>query len=103
MRLIDADKPRKALLQVITDEKRKGHATEDLEQVVYFWDACPTVDAVPVVRCKDCKSAYINSFSAASGVAVCRRWSNAEKTIVVQHDDFCSYGERKNNGICKED
>ena len=50
MSLIDADKPRKALLQVITDEKRKGHATEDLEQVVYFLDACPTVDAVPVVH-----------------------------------------------------
>ena len=55
----------------------------------------PTVDAVEVVRCKDCKCAYINSFSAASGVAVCKKWSNEAKTVIVQHDDFCSYGERR--------
>ena len=50
-----------------------------------------------VVRCKDCKCAYINSFSAASGVAVCKHWSNEAKTVIVQQDDFCSYGERKDN------
>lgn len=49
--------------------------------------------SVPVVRCKDCKYAYINSFSAASGVALCS--SNAK---VMQQDDFCSYGERKDGG-----
>lgn len=53
----------------------------------------PAADVVPVVRCKDCKYAYINSFSATSGVALCS--SNAK---VMQQDDFCSYGERKNGG-----
>jgi hypothetical protein len=53
-----------------------------------------TADVVPVVRCKDCKYAYINSFSAASGVALC---SSSAK--VMQQDDFCSYGERKNGGV----
>ena len=52
---------------------------------------------VEVVRCKDCKCAYINSFSAASGVAVCKKWSNEAETAIVQHDDFCSHGERKDN------
>ena len=47
------------------------------------------------VRCKDCKFAYINSFSAASGVAVCKQWSNEAETAIRQHDDFCSYGERR--------
>ena len=60
-------------------------------------NAIPTADVVSVVRCKDCKYAYINSFSAASGVALC---SSSAK--VMQQDDFCSYGERKdgdaNNG-----
>ena len=87
------------IIQFIEDglnnpDKKKAFgydAIEILSEIEY----APTVDAVTVVRCKDCKSAYINSFSAASGVAVCRRWSNAEKTIVVQHDDFCSYGERR--------
>ena len=54
-------------------------------------------DVAQVVRCKDCKCAYINSFSAASGVAVCKHWSNEAKTVIVQQDDFCSYGERKDN------
>lgn len=53
----------------------------------------PAADVVPVVRCKDCKYAYINSFSAASGVALC---SSSAK--VMQQDDFCSYGERKDAG-----
>ena len=57
----------------------------------------PNADVVEVVRCKDCKCAYINSFSAASGVAVCKHWSNEAKTVIVQQDDFCSYGERKDN------
>lgn len=53
----------------------------------------PAADVVPVVRCKDCKYAYINSFSAASGVALC---SSSAK--VMQQDDFCSYGERRDGG-----
>jgi hypothetical protein len=48
-----------------------------------------------IVRCKDCKYAYINSFSAASGVALCRKLSNEAETAIRQQDDYCSYGERK--------
>ena len=55
----------------------------------------PTADVVEVVRCKDCKKAYINSFSAQSGLALCRFWTNkANEQMVVRHNDFCSYGER---------
>ena len=54
--------------------------------------AQPTVDAVEVVRCKDCKywekgkdyEPYCNHYG--SGMA---------DTV---EDDFCSYGERKDNG-----
>ena len=56
-------------------------------------ESVPAADVVPVVRCKDCKHAYINSFSAASGVALC---SSSAK--VMQQDDFCSYGERRDGG-----
>lgn len=57
----------------------------------------PTADAVPVVRCKECRHAYINSFSAQSGIAVCRLLSDRSngELAIVQQDDFCSYGERK--------
>lgn len=60
---------------------------EEIEEAI---NAAPAADVAPVVRCKDCKYAYINSFSAASGVALC---SSSAK--VMQQDDFCSYGERK--------
>ena len=63
---------------------------EEIEEAI---NAAPAADVAPVVRCKDCKYAYINSFSAASGVALCSL--NAK---VMQQDDFCSYGERKDGG-----
>lgn len=60
----------------------------------------PTVDAVIVTRCKDCKHfrnhpnglCYLHTEPKAnargySGDAVC-----------VEPDDFCSYGERKDGG-----
>ena len=54
------------------------------------------VDFVEVVRCKDCRYAYINSFSAQSGVALCRFWTNrSQSQVVMQQDDFCNYGERR--------
>ena len=53
----------------------------------------PAADVVSVVRCKDCKYAYINSFSVASGVVFC---SSSMKAM--QEDDFCSYGERMDGG-----
>lgn len=62
----------------------------DWDKVKQALASVPAADVVPVVRCKDCKYAYINSFSAASGVALC-----SSSTKVMQQDDFCSYGERK--------
>ncbi len=49
----------------------------------------PTVDAVEVVRCKDCKH-YNNSlctYSQAKGYRGC--------ATCVEENDFCSYDERK--------
>ena len=57
----------------------------------------PAADVVSVVRCKDCKYAYINSFSAASGIVFCS--SNMK---AMQQDDFCSYGERMDGGAENE-
>ena len=50
-------------------------------------DDAPTIDAVQVVRCKDCKwniDDYMGTW--------CSRLSGAHGTST---DDFCSYGERK--------
>ena len=47
----------------------------------------PTIDAVEVVRCKDCKHYY---YSAYAMRCVCD-FDNKE----WDKDDFCSYGERR--------
>ena len=56
----------------------------------------PTVDAVEVVRCKDCKH-YDNS----EGICWCHLNSKFFPGGVDWHgfpeDGFCSYGERKDN------
>lgn len=56
----------------------------------------PTIDAVVVVRCKDCKSCRElnredrNEEAYAEGVLWCTNQSDG-----VWPDDFCSYGVRK--------
>ena len=49
----------------------------------------PTIDAVPVVRCKDCR---YSGFDPEYGKRWCERcWGS----MLVQDDDFCSYGEKR--------
>ena len=54
-----------------------------------FIENAPTVDAVEVVRCKDCD--YF--------VGDCDKYNPHCRlhAILVDEDDFCSYGERKDN------
>lgn len=55
-------------------------------------DTVPSVDAVPVVRCKDCKH-YQFADNRAFGFPVKRcEWTGFED---VDDEDFCSRGERK--------
>ena len=69
-------------------------------QIVKAWvDDQPTVDAIPVIRCKDCK--YMsNEIDQRDGsdVFICNfnRWRRMEGK---RRDDFyCADGERKDNG-----
>ena len=52
----------------------------------------PTVDAVPVVRCRECKWYQIRRWNDTKAEYDCRK-TNA--LLDVSPDDFCSYGERK--------
>lgn len=53
----------------------------------------PTIDAVPVVRCKDCVCA--EKFPHEENVFKCThpQWDKSE--YGVYEDDYCSYGERR--------
>lgn len=75
IRLIDAD----ALIE--------GRVCND--PVVIAVKCNPTIDAVPVVRCCDCKHCDIGTNYFESW-CYCKAWRHS-----VDHTDFCSYGERK--------
>lgn len=49
----------------------------------------PAADVAPVVRCKDC---WYSGFDPEYGKRWCERcWGS----MLVQDDDFCSYGEKR--------
>ena len=98
-RLIDAD-ALKSYMDECSKETRfrvyYGYATA-------FIDAAPTVDAVEVVRCKDCKyqrKVWIEDKRYKFGGFLCVSCGRNDD-IFVSHtvdgddNDFCSYGERK--------
>ena len=62
----------------------------DIEDV----DAIPAADVAPVVRCRDCKHAWIHP----CGYVYCHRDGRHSYEMTFNLDSFCSYGERKDNG-----
>lgn len=83
MRLIDAD----ACIDYIRNNNQ--HAWEVLAYA-------PTIDAVEVVRCKDCKYRYVGNsmYSKGFNALVVTRW-DCFRTEDNKDTDFCSCGERK--------
>ena len=95
-RLIDAN----ALMYVISQHEYLlatkqgsidyGMFTLGIQQAV---DEQPTIDAVPVTRCKDCK--YMTQWAYGR---YCTVWDGVNR---MGDDGFCNYGERRednNNG-----
>ena len=76
MRLIDAD--------ALQKEYQKEHGKRLL-----LIDVAPTIDAVEVVRCKDCK---FGVYEKGRGIYHIRC---EILEFLFQDDDYCSYGERR--------
>lgn len=80
-RLIDADNAQVVAQRIYSDPVL-------IHAILNTLNSTPTVDAVEVVRCEDCK----------------HYWKNVNtpgfdgKCTMVGDDDFCSDGERKDNG-----
>lgn len=89
MRLIDADVPKEIILNhadEFSDVLSRSEKALLIGGGTACIDKCPTVDAVPVVRCKYCKYRKDGLY--------CRRRKNP---VIVTNIDFCSYGERRND------
>lgn len=90
MRLIDADK-------LIFESTRGNSSPEDIG----FWDgvfyasakmlSAPTVDAVEVVRCKDCDYYILGLCIKICSDGIIRKDVFCKR----EKDDFCNYGRKK--------
>ena len=87
-RLIDADAAIKAMNAV------EIHFWEDAEDVVEkcvnILHNAKTVNAVEVVRCRDCKHWDVRPINGR-----CMLWRCLKLSRVMGDSSFCSYGERK--------
>ena len=92
MRLIDAD----ALIDrwrknLNITEKDTGAVFVGYGQIPAMINNMPTADAVPVVRCKDCKY-YMAYYHGAEGISRECVW---HWTRNIAPKDFCSKGEKR--------
>ena len=90
MRLIDAD-----ALQV-KHGVNCGSNYGGLRAIVFKRDIdkAQTIDAVPVVRCKECR--HFKTMNLFGNVEFCdRTGKEIERWLMVGAEDFCSKGERR--------
>ena len=92
-RLIDAD----ALLKKFPDKTVRKNGAEsfyamgsgDIRNII---QSMPSIDAVPVIRCKDCKHKYEREDGGYNPHDIaCYYWESDG----LEESDYCSYGERK--------
>lgn len=94
MRLIDADVLCEKFQNLAYDDWNQGTGTTwanaflEAENIV---EDAPTIDAVQVVRCKDCKYARM---TYAGECKYCDIWF-PDEAVYIAGDSFCSAAERK--------
>lgn len=95
MRLIDADLPREQMEKLLEHHLEMCNFSADgaTWDCIAFLDSAPTIDAVEVVRCKDCKHWGKHDVPVAGEtdkVKACE-WA----IWMVGENGYCVYGERK--------
>ena len=99
MRLIDATEVIKNIVAErdkipyeLVSEKPFKHGNSmrgGIRKALRCIEQSPTVDAIPVVRCRECKYRFKNNGHDKSGCPI------IDANIWMDDDDFCSHGERK--------
>lgn len=102
MRLIDADEALRLFGEEYEETKELIHNGEtqldnlaegftEADHIIKY--VLPTVDAVVVTRCKDCKhKGWVQEPCHGKSVDYCKVW---DCTLRNLETTFCSYGERK--------
>ena len=93
MKLIDAQPIVKFIMDGLNNPDKMKALGHDAIEILAEIEYAPTIDAVEVVRCKDCKNYFYSSVSMGMR---CRldgtEWGK---------DDFCSCGERNTENDTK--
>lgn len=97
MRLIDADAYKALHCKKCPSDCGVCSLVYGKDDMCGLIDQAPTIDAVPVVRCKDCKWFADNNGGEWYG---CQMYQVIRITPedAPKPDDFCSYGERREGG-----
>lgn len=104
MRLIDADalpklldaEYKQTMKLILEGEKQLDTLAEGFAEAIHIAKyIVPTVDAVPVVRCKDCE----NSYYAVDGL-ICSYGPCLE--CHVPPEFWCAYGERREDAHAQD-
>ena len=87
-RLIELDYVVDHLQPVLNDTTCPIHIAAEIDQII---GTAPTVDAVEVVRCKDCQKWHRNT-------KVNRDYGSCHRYATTKHESgYCDKGERKDN------
>lgn len=89
MRLIDADEVYKVLTDYYHQRTEIQH--EALKEAI---GRVPTIDAVEVLRCKDCKHNYHNMIPSGEAEHGCTKYIE----LPITADFYCAWGEREEDG-----
>ena len=89
MRLIDADSLQRRICGAKCGCEYEDCGNEGDCGYDHFIFTAPTIDAVPVVRCRECKYRFKNNGHNKDGCPI------IDANIWMDDDDFCSHGERE--------
>lgn len=95
MRLVDADERTKAIEHRFCDSCNKRNDVQckscNVGDILDMLDDAPTVDAVEVVRCKDCENSGDSVIETSSGSVI--HCSYYARYMCIDH--FCKHGTPK--------
>ena len=96
MRLIDVDAMEKLMSDTVQGDIR-GYPYSDTQwEMAFKWlDHQPTIDATPVVRCRECEHWTKQTDNPGpDGLGAC----NFLKANLVTSEGFCYWGQRREDG-----
>lgn len=85
-RLIDVDKLISSLGWLVESGMTGNKTKAVLKLAIQTADGQPTVDAVEVIRCKDCRYYDAENHNCLDELGYARVW---------EEDDYCSFAERR--------